>query len=246
MQYFGGKARIAKGISEWINDTHTHTHTHYAEPFCGSCNVASKVRIPNKLLNDKNPYLIAMFQALQNGWIPPVHVSEADYYACKANQANEPHVAGFVGFACSFAGKFWGGYARDKKGSDEGEYALRGHNSILKKMNTLGDAKFSCVDFLQLDYEDCLIYCDPPYKNTTPYYRKILGDFPYNKFLEWVGEQSKKNTVIVSEYKQNVPGGAEILLEIPSRTSIRDKSGNTIETVEVLWTYNTSVAKMAS
>lgn len=244
MQYFGGKQRISNQISEWINDTHTHTH--YAEPFCGSCNVASKVHIQNKLLNDKNPYLIAMFEALQQGWIPPTQISEEEYAMFKLKQDTYPHIAGFVGFACSFAGKFWGGYARDKKGGGEGNYALRGHNSILKKMESLGDAEFSCKDFLELDYNNCLIYCDPPYKDTTPYYRKILGDFPYDKFLDWVAIQSKKNTVVISEYKHNVPSGANILLEIPSKTSVRDKTGNVIETVEVLWTYNKNVAKMAS
>ena len=46
---------------------------------------------------------------------------------------------------------------------------------------------------------------------------------------------------MVSEYKHNVPDGAEILLEIPSRTSIRDKTGNVIETTEVLFTLNKNV-----
>ena len=226
--------------------THTHTHTHYVEPFCGSVNVASKVNIKNKILNDKNPYLIAMFKKLQEGWIPPTIVTEEDYANAKKNQDKEPHIAGFVGFACSFAGKYWGGYARDSKGGGEGNYALRGHNSILKKMEGLKDAIFTCSDFKDLDYENCLIYCDPPYKGTTPYYKKILGEFPYDNFIEWVKSQSKKNTVLVSEYKHNVPKDAYILLEIPSKTSIRDKSGNVIDTVEVLYTYNKEINIMST
>lgn len=208
--------------------------------------MASKVEIENKILNDKNPYLIAMFEALQGGWIPPTYVSEEDYKIAKTNQEKEPHVAGFVGFACSFAGKFWGGYARDKKGGGSGNYALRGHNSILRKMETLMGAEFTCKDFRNLDYDNCFIYCDPPYKDTTPYYKKILGEFPYDEFLEWVQKQSKKNTVLVSEYKHNVPCGAKIVLEIPSRTSIRDKSGNVIDTVEVLYTYNKEILSKES
>ena len=227
--------------SSLIPHTHTHTHTHYVEPFCGSVNVASKINIKNKILNDKNPYLIAMFKKLQEGWIPPTIVTEEDYANVKKNQDEEPHVAGFVGFACSFAGKYWGGYARDSKGGGEGNYALRGHNSILKKMEGLQNAQFTCEDFKDLDYENCLIYCDPPYKGTTPYYKKILGEFPYDDFIEWVKSQSKKNTVLVSEYKHNVPEDAYILLEIPSKTSIRDKSGNVIDTVEVLYTYNKEI-----
>jgi len=240
MQYFGGKQRISKQICEFINSTHTHTHTHYAEPFCGSCNVATKVNIPNKLLNDKNNYLISMFQELQNGWVPPDFVSEEDYKNARINMDKEPHVAGFVGFACSFAGKFFGGYARDSKGCGEsgGNYALRGKNSILKKMSDLTNAKFTCEDFQNLNYNNALIYCDPPYKDTTPYYKKILGTFPYDTFIEWTKKQSENNTVLISEYKHNVPEGAKIVLEIPSRTSIRDASGNVIETVEVLWTWN--------
>jgi hypothetical protein len=50
---------------------------------------------------------------------------------------------------------------------------------------------------------------------------------------------SKKNIVIVSEYIHNIPEGSNIILKIPSRTSIRDKTGNVIDTTEVLWTYNT-------
>lgn len=268
MRYFGGKNKIAKYISGYINNnfggnnicnilveskesqsTYPNSSTRereresnevcYVEPFCGSCNVASKIHIKNKILNDKHPYLIAMFKALQNGWIPPEIVTEEEYHNTKLNQDKEPHKTGFIGFACSFAGKWWGGYARDSKGGGNGNYALRGKNSILNKMKTLKEAKFTCNDFLDLSFKDCIIYCDPPYKNTTQYYRKLLGEFPYNKFIEWVKKQSENNIVLVSEYKHNVPEDAYIVLEIPSRTSIRDKTDNVIETVEVLFTYNT-------
>ena len=260
MRYFGGKSKIAKDIASYINNIIlenevkkcntlaesvkyqkksqnilTHTHTHYVEPFCGSCNVASKVKSDKKTLNDKNNYLIAMFQALQNGWVPPSEVSVEEYYQAKQNMNLEPHIAGFIGFACSFAGKFWGGYARDNKG---GNYALRGKNSILKKMDGLKNAEFTCKDFKELDYKDAIIYCDPPYKNTTPYYKSILGEFPYDDFIEWVKKQSENNLVFVSEYKHNLPDGAKIVLEIPSRTSIRGGDGNVIETIEILYTFN--------
>ena len=179
-----------------------------------------------------------MFQALQNGWIPPEIVTEEDYKQARINMDKEPHVAGFVGFACSFAGKFFGGYARGTKGGGERNYALRGKNSILEKMQNLTNSHFTCEDFQNLNYENTLVYCDPPYRNTTPYYKKILGEFPYDNFLWWVKNQSVNNVVLVSEYKHNVPEDAKIVLEIPSRKSIRDASGNVIETTEVLWTYN--------
>jgi DNA adenine methylase len=235
MQYFGGKQRIAKQISEFIN---THTHTHYVEPFCGSCNVATLINTENKTLNDKHYYLIEMFKALQNGWVPPTDVSEDEYKRIQNNKEENLALSGFVGFACSFAGKFFGGYARYSKGGGTRNYAQHGINSLNKKMVGLKNAKFISKDFLGLDFENSLIYCDPPYRNTTQYYKKILGSFPYDDFLKWVKEQSRKNIVLVSEYKHNVPDGAKIVLEIKSKTDIRGSSGNAIDTVEVLWTYN--------
>ena len=261
MQYFGGKQRISKPVSNYINQlledscviwaerqklkktlapssthTHTHTHTHYAEPFCGACNIAVNVECEDKQLNDKHKYLIAMFQKLQKGWLPPKEVSEEYYYVAKKNQDNAPWLAGFVGFACSFAGKWWGGYARDNNG---GNYALRGYNSILKKMQKLQNATFTCKDFTELEYEDTLIYCDPPYRNTTQYCKSILGSFDYDLFLNWARVQNNKegNLVLISEYKHNLPDDGKIVLEIPSRTSIRDKEGNVIETTEILFTF---------
>lgn len=236
MQYFGGKARISKQIAEYINQhTHTHTPSKYAEPFCGSCNVAIKVNIEDKLLNDKHPYLISMWQKLKEGWVPPKTITEDDYKLIKEFKDEYPYLTGFVGFGCSFAGKWFGGYARDGKG---GNYAVRAHNSVLKKVEKLKGAVFTNKDFIELDYKDRIVYCDPPYRNTTPYYKSLLGDFPYDNFLGWVKEQSKKNIVLVSEYKYNLPEGAKIVLEIDSKTSIRDKSGKVIETTEILFTFN--------
>lgn len=88
MQYQGGKSRISKQIVERIEYYALHgrkeqgvktDYDDYREReresncntlvslFCGSCSVESKVNIPNKICNDKHPYLIAMWRELQNG-----------------------------------------------------------------------------------------------------------------------------------------------------------------------------------
>ncbi len=160
MRYFGGKSKIAKDISQYINNiilkgnntcniseennesqnislkksielpTHTHTHTHYVEPFCGSCNVASKVNTKYKTLNDKHPYLIAMFQALQKGWIPPETISREKYEYIRNNLDVNKALSGFVGFGCSFSGIWFSNYAKDNTGRN---YCKNAYNSILKK-----------------------------------------------------------------------------------------------------------------
>jgi DNA adenine methylase len=260
MRYFGGKSKIAKEISNYINQvggygecsisaeskesrnklvnlsTHTHTiYTHYVEPFCGSCNVATLVKIPNKTLNDKHHYLISMFKALQEEWIPPTNISKEEYDYIKQNKDENKALSGFVGFGCSFSGIWFSNYAKDNTGRN---YCKNAHNSILKKMNGLKDATFISKDFSEISCENSLIYCDPPYRNTSPYNKEILGEFPYEDFLTWTKEKSKNNLVLVSEYKHNVPEGAKIVLEINSRTDIKGKNGKQIPTIEILWTWN--------
>ena len=81
MQYMGGKSRISKQIAEILNSA-INKDTPFVSLFCGSCAIESKVQADVKILNDKHPYLIAMWQALQNGWTPPDVVTNTclDYH----------------------------------------------------------------------------------------------------------------------------------------------------------------------
>lgn len=60
MKYMGSKSRIAKHILPIILDGRKDGQ-YYAEPFCGGCNVIDKVP-GNRIANDSNPYLIAMWE----------------------------------------------------------------------------------------------------------------------------------------------------------------------------------------
>ena len=60
------------------------------------------------------------------------------------------------------------------------------------------NVKFICDSYENLDFENCLIYCDPPYQGSTPY---KTGSFNHEHFFNWCMEQAKKNVVFVSEYK---------------------------------------------
>ena len=64
MQYMGGKSRISKQIAEVLNSA-IDKDTPFVSLLCGSCAIESKVQADVKILNDKHPYLIAMWQALQ-------------------------------------------------------------------------------------------------------------------------------------------------------------------------------------
>ena len=193
MQYMGGKSRISKQIAEILNSA-IDKNTPFVSLFCGSCAIESKVQADVKILNDKHPYLIAMWQALQNGWMPPDVVTKEEYYRVKANMDENPALTGFVGFGCSFGGKWWGGYAKDKRGDDYCGQAKRG---LLKDLVGIQSATFTCLDYHDVKIPDgAVVYCDPPYANTTGY---TVGQFDTNEFWDYMRQLSKRCDVYISE-----------------------------------------------
>ena len=193
MQYMGGKSRISKQIAEILNSA-IDKNKPFVSLFCGSCAIESKVQADVKILNDKHPYLIAMWQALQNGWTPPDVVTKEEYYRVKANMDENPALTGFVGFGCSFGGKWWGGYAKDKRGDDYCGQAKRG---LLKDLVDIQSATFTCLDYHDVEIPDgAVVYCDPPYANTTGY---TVGQFDTNEFWDYMRQLSKRCDVYISE-----------------------------------------------
>ena len=189
----GGKSRISKQIAEILNSA-IDKDTPFVSLFCGSCAIESKVQADVKILNDKHPYLIAMWQAMQNGWMPPDVVPKEEYYRVKANMDENPALTGFVGFGCSFGGKWWGGYAKDKRGDDYCGQAKRG---LLKDFLGVQSATFTCLDYHDVEIPDgAVVYCDPPYVNTTGY---TVGQFDTNEFWDYMRQLSKRCDVYISE-----------------------------------------------
>lgn len=179
---------------------------------------------------DKHPYLISMYKSLQEGWMPPTSLTREEYKYIKDNKDEQPHLTGFVGFGCSFAGKWFGGYAK----SGDRNYCLNAHNSIIKKMKTMQDVKFECKDYKELIVKDALIYCDPPYQGTTQY-GKIVGDFDTKEFWETVRKWSKHNTVVVSEY--SAPDDFIEVWRKATKTDIRNKNNEQEDRIEKLYIH---------
>lgn len=111
MRYQGGKSRIAKPIAQIIMQVAGGDC--FVSLFCGSCAVESKVQgFSRKLLNDRHEYLIAMLQGVQQGYNLPEHITLEQYRYIRENKDADPVLAGFVGFGCSFGGKWFGGLKR--------------------------------------------------------------------------------------------------------------------------------------
>jgi DNA adenine methylase len=222
MRYFGGKARIAAYIAPILMDEINHIGaTRYIEPFIGGASVFCRVKtdVPRIGLDACSP-LIALWKYVQSGGELPDTVTEAEYQAAKAGLC-EPWAQAFIGFGCSFAGKWFGGYAK----SGSRNYAANAKNSLAKR----GKLLRTDDTFLAEHYNDprhdlwnnAVIYCDPPYAGTTGY--SAVGTWSPQIFWRWVAKQAKCNTVLVSEY--TAPSGVPLVWEKCVVTDIRGGAG---------------------
>lgn len=205
--------------------------------FCGSCAVEAKLvsTFDTVVCNDNHKYLIALYQALQNGYDPPAYITEDEYKRVRSNLDNEtPEYVGFVGFGSSFGGKWFGGYGKSKKPNGE----IRWHSEETKRalerdMKYLQNVKFSCLDYHDVPIpKHSVVYADPPYANTTTYQGQ---KFNTNEFWEYMREISKDNQVYISEL--TAPDDFECIWEKPfTRTLDRNKE-NQFKVTEKLFTY---------
>ena len=230
MRYMGGKVRIAKYLVPVLQERLKDKDT-FVDLFCGSCNIISAIKAHNRIANDLHKELIALHKAVQSGWVPPSVVTEEEY---KQAKYQEDHLKAFIGFGCSFSGKYFGGYARGGEGRN---YALNAKNTLLKKHDNMKDVQFFCSSYNQVQIpENSLVYCDIPYKGTTEY---STASFLHEEFYFWCKDMKDKgHDLVVSEYLCNVPKGWEVVWKHESKKDMRNKEGEQEGTVEVLMTPN--------
>lgn len=199
MQYLGGKDRIGSWVASVV-DAH-RGGGRLLEPMCGGASITTRL-VPT-IASDVNPFLICLYRALQHGWVPPDVVSEETYHSLKDIMDPENPLTAFAGFGCSFAGKWFGGYAR----SGARNYALNAKRSLLKKMRPLAATTFLCADYATLPLrKGDTVYCDPPYANTTNY----RTGFDHTTFWNWCRYYAHRGVkVLVSEY--DAPEDFEII-----------------------------------
>lgn len=235
MKYLGGKFRTAGNISSYINSV-IKDGQWYWEPFVGAAWVLRRVHASVRYASDINPYLIAMWRAAIGGWVPPEIVTNEEYDDIKNNMDKyPPELVAFVGFATSWGGKWFGGYARDP--NSDRNYAAEGSRSVLRAVSYIKDVKFFTCDFMtrQPPRSKLLIYCDPPYEGTTKY--DFHPTFSHDEFWDRVRELSSQgHDVIVSEY--NAPSDFTCVLEMSTKTDLSTADGSKDDRVEKLFSLN--------
>ncbi len=227
MQYLGSKRNLANKLLPLILKNRRRNQW-YVEPFVGGANMIDKVPGP-RIGNDSHYYLVMLLKALQKSWLPPCNISKDEYYDIKNNFfMYDPCLVGFVGFLCSFGAKWWGGYAANNKGDN---YAARGSRVLIKQAVNFKDIIFRHGHYLQLNIpNNSLIYCDPPYENTTSY----KDIFNHIEFWQWCRDKTAEgHTVFISEY--NAPTDFICIKEIATKTKL-DKNSQYPKT-EKLFSY---------
>ncbi len=211
-----------------------HPEQLYIEPFVGAANVIAHMS-GNRKAYDAHPDLILMWNALKQGWRPPDFVTPELHASLR--HAEPSALRAFVGFGCSFGGKFFGGYARSSK---ERNFAASAIRSLDRKMVTLRDVTFERGYFHELEPKGALIYCDPPYAGTASF---SVGKFDHGRFWEKVREWSRENTVIVSEC--SAPEDFSVVKTITAPCGLRRADGSQKPRNEFLFQFSESIGKAA-
>ena len=178
MKYMGSKNRHAKHILP-IMLTDRKENQYWVEPFVGGANIIDKVT-GNRIGSDINENVInALINIRDNIKDLPknnTEFTEEDY----KNLQPDYIYYGYAGFAYSYSGKWKGGWCRDKE--YKRDYVAESYKNALKQSPLLVNIDFSCVSYDKLSIPpESIIYCDPPYKNTTKY----TSSFDHDKFWQW-------------------------------------------------------------
>ncbi len=205
--------------------------TTWVEPFVGGANLIDKVPPNFKRIGiDFNPHTIcALIDIRDRANDLPDTIDEETYRNLRGTMPESE--SSWVRFVCSFGGKFENGFARSRKG-DRG-YAAEGKRNAQAQSPNIQGVDFINASYDDIYFENCVIYCDPPYEGTTGY---KTGAFDHKKFWTWAVEMSRCNLVFISEY--NAPEDFVSLWEGEIKTTLNCQQNSTLTAVEKLFTLN--------
>lgn len=231
MIYMGSKARIAKYILPIILKDRKEGQW-YVEPFAGGMNTICMVD-GNRIASDANKYLIEMWRAIQNGVDMTETITKEMYHYYrikhKHKSTEDMHLIGWIGFMASFRGKMFAGYALTDGIVNCIEQKIRNVKKQVIGMH--GVNLYSCEYNKLVIPPKSIIYCDPPYRNTTGY--KTSKGFDHDLFYEWCKKKKLEgHSVFISELQMPEPFTEIWSKPVKNRLSLK----TTIDTVEKLYT----------
>lgn len=202
MWYMGGKHRQSKALKAILTTSHGADHSYY-EPFCGAMGAASAIapHFNESVLSDASLPLITMWKALRQGWVPPLTVDEETYarYAAKRHNpdCHDPMTA-YCGYAMSFGGKWFGGFARSGAGIATSQANQR--KAVLRKIEAIRESSIVCLDYREVAVPDkSVVYLDPPYQSRTKPHHNGTG-FNHETFWQYARDLSWRCYVYATEF----------------------------------------------
>ena len=246
MRYMGSKARFSKEILPIILKDRKPEQW-YVEPFAGGMNMICDVD-GNRIANDKNKHLIAMWQGLVENKQRPAEISKELYSRArteynKGTSELDYFMIGWIGWMASANGRFFDGGYSGKSNTKIGtvrDYIKEAISNIDKQLPKIKGCLFKSVDYTELPLPpSSIIYCDIPYQGTKQY--STSKDFNHIQFWNWARDISKQgHTVYVSEY--NAPNDFECvwIKSAKSSLSANGKIGGNKESVEKLFKFSST------
>ena len=234
MKYMGSKNRIAKHILPIILKDRKENQ-YYVEPFVGGANMIDKVD-GDRIGGEYNKYIANMWIELEKGWIPKNNYTKEEYIFIKNNKDKFPYETGYVGICCSYSGKWFGGFA-GKTNTKQGirDYQMEAYANLINQVEKIKGVTFIHSSYNELEIpSNSIIYCDPPYENTTSYKDK----FNHQEFWQWCRNMTLLgHTVFISEY--NAPDDFKCIWqqEVKSSLSANGVSGSSKTSVEKLFIF---------
>lgn len=236
MRYLGNKTRLAKHLEPYLRK-HLDGTNWFIEPFAGAMGMISNLDYPNRIAYDCDPYIIKLMKAVRDGWNPPEDITDEQYKEIRKTidyTKQDVPLIGFVGYGCSFGGKWFGGLARG--GTNNGiarNHVAESSRNLIKMRPKLQGIKMQICEYSRAKFgESNVVYCDPPYSTGTQY----KSDFDHEHFWSWVRVESMRNFVYTSEY--NAPEDFRAIWQKEHKSGIDSGAKVHKPTVEKLWVYN--------
>ena len=220
MKYMGGKTRIVKYILPFMLQ-HRKKGMTWVEPFVGGGNVIDKVR-GRRIGSDIDKYTIQALISIRDhlNELPRNNkeFTEEDYNKLK-NGSDYKH-KGYAGFAFSYGAMWLSSWRRDS--TNKIDYVEQSYSSAKKQSPLLQGVKLLNKNYTKLEIPlNSLIYCDPPYENTTGYKNSI----DHNEFWEWCRIKTYEGHIVfVSEYE--APKDFKLILKGTLTSSLAKDTGS--------------------
>lgn len=208
MRYYGGKKNKAKRIAKCLikvyrGDVKRRKRgkiRNYVEPFCGGME-PYKAMVPfltkhkiRMYASDGNPDTICLWKDTQSGIFEnPGHITREKWYELKA-QKQASALRAYAGHGYSYMAIPFGGYLEDAYRTKDYLY-----NDVMRTGSICKNVHFRHCDYknaLKGVKGRCLIYCDPPYNDSSYRYNSTF-DFDHREFLKQILKWRKMGHIVV-------------------------------------------------